>query len=425
MEKNFNDLFSHINDNFRFGTKINQRIIDQWFKEYILEVEDRFAVYDEIESLHIVIIDLPDTVMKANLFKLFKCIERESEIKRKTLIQWFEKKNIDKSLQENILVDLTNKGFIIIDEMTTDNNELDFNIFEDFSEKDLDSLLEDDTFLEHVASLEDVIDKSLNIEYLIQIHSGDELNRNRSLSNLVEANRKLVWKIVMHYSGLSTVGFDKNDMYQVGVIGLLKAAEKFNVSLGYQFSTYATWWIRQAITRGIADFSTLIRIPVHYREKINKFIKIENELWNELARPATTLELSIRMGESVDIIEELRFYISQSNLDSLDRHVGEGGDTKLSELLLDDTLNTPDEEYTKHELRNVMFEIFKSDLTEREMEVISHRFGFNNDEIKTLENVGQIFSVTRERIRQIEAKAIRKLQKNKTTEVLKEYYYEY
>lgn len=404
MDKKLDDLLSHINDNFRFGSKIKQNIVDQWFKEYTLEIEEKFTVYDELDSLQIEIIDHPKTVLKANLLKLFKCIDQENEINRSILIKWFNQNNIDESIQEN--------------------NEIDFDIPDDLLENDLDSLLDDDSFIDHVDSLEDVIDKSWNIEYLSQIHSGDELKRNKSLSNLVEANRKLVWKIVKHYSGLATVGFDENDMYQVGVIGLLKAAEKFEVSLGYQFSTYATWWIRQAITRGVADYSTLIRIPVHYREKMNKFIKIENELWNELARPATTFEISKEMGEPIDVIEELRFYISQSNLDSLDRIVGEGESTSLGELVLDENLNMPDEEYYKIELRNTIGEIFQSNLKEREIQVLYYRFGFKNDETKTLEDIGQMFNLTRERIRQIEAKALSKLRKTKTTTVLKEYLYE-
>ncbi|WP_169865157.1 sigma-70 family RNA polymerase sigma factor [Sutcliffiella halmapala] len=402
-----------------------QNNVEQWFKEYTLDIEEKFAVYDELDSLQIKIIDHPKTLLKSKLLKLFKCIELEKEINRSILTKWFNQNNIDESIQENILSNLTRRDYIIIDDTAQEKNEIDFDIPDDLLENDLDSLLDDDSFINHVDSLEDVIDKSWNIEYLNQIHSGDESKRNKSLSNLVEANRKLVWKIVKQYSGLTTVGFDVNDMYQVGVIGLLKAAEKFDVSLGYQFSTYATWWIRQAITRGIADYSTLIRIPVYYREKMNKFIQIENELWNELARPATIFEISKKMEEPINVVEELLFYISQSNLDSLNRLVGKDENTSLGELVLDENLNMPDEEYNNFELRNTIGEIFQSNLTEREMQVLYYRFGFKNGETKTLEDIGQIFNVTRERIRQIEAKALSKLRKPKTTTILKEYLYEY
>lgn len=425
MNKKLDDLLSHINDNFRFGSKIKQNIVDQWFKEYILEIEEKFTVYDELDSLQIEIIDHPKTVLKAKLLKLFKCIEQESEINSSIIMKWFNQNNIDESISENILSDLTRRGYIIIDEMQQVKSEIDFDIPDDLFENDLDSLLDDDNFIEHVDSLEDVIDKSRNIEYLTQLHSDDELIRNKSLSNLVEANKKLVWKVVKRYSSFATVGFDENDMYQVGVIGLLKAAEKFDVSLGNQFSTYAIWWVRQAIDRGIADYSTLVRIPVHYREKMKKFIRIENELWNELARPATTFEIAKAMEEPIDVIEELRFYISQSNLDSLDRLVGEGESTALGELVLDENLNTPDEEYYKAELRHTIDDIFQSNLTEREMQVLYHRLGFNTGETMTLEEIGEMFKLTRERIRQIEAKALKKLRKPKTTTVLKEYFYEY
>lgn len=425
MNKKLDDLLSHINNNFRFGSKIKQNKVDHWFNEYKLALEEKFAVYDELDTLQIKIIDHPKTALKAKLFKLFKCIELDNEINKSILINWFNQNNIDESIQENILSDLARRNYNIIDDTPSEKNEIDFDMLDDFFENDLDSLLDDDSFIDHVESLEDVIDKSWNIEYLKQIHSEDGFKRNKSLSNLVEANRKLVWKIVKNYAGLATVGFDENDMYQVGVIGLLKAAEKFDVSLGNQFSTYATWWIRQAITRGIADYSTLIRIPVHYREKMNKFIKIENELWNELARPATTFEISKKMEEPIHVIEELRFYISQSNLDSLDRLVGDDENTSLGDLLLDANLITADEEYNKIELRNTIGEIFQANLTEREMQVLYYRFGLKNDETKTLEEVGKIYNLTRERIRQIEAKALRKLRKQKTTTVLKEYLYEY
>lgn len=220
MNKKLDDLISHIKDNFRFGSKIKQNIVDQWFKEYTLKVEERFTVYDELDALQIEIIDHPKTVLKANLLKLFKCIELENEINRSILINWFNQNNIDESIQENILSDLMRKGYIIIDDTQQEKNEndFDFDLPDDLFEDDLDSLLDDDSFIGHVDSLEDVIDKSWNIEYLNQIHSGDESKRKKSISNLVEANRKLVWKIVKRYSGLATVGFDVNDMYQVGLL---------------------------------------------------------------------------------------------------------------------------------------------------------------------------------------------------------------
>lgn len=385
MKNDLDNLLSYINDNIRFASEIKQTVVDNWFKQYKLDIEEKFAVYDELNSLQIKIIYLSKTVIKSSLLKLYKCIEAEEEINGNILIKWFDKNNIDESIRENILNDLEKHGYKIVD----NNDEvikMDVNLTEDLLDDDLDLLLEDDDFIKEIDSLEDTIDKSRNIEYLVQIHSKDESKRNEFLYYLVQANRKLIWKIVKSYSKFSTVGFDVNDMFQVGLIGLLKAAEKFDVSLGHQFSTYATWWIRQEITRGIANHSTLIRIPVHYREKMYKFLRIENELWNKLARPATTLELSRKMGESIDVIEELRFYISQSNLDSLDRLVGEGEGTSLGELVIDENVNMPDKEYFKLELRNVINKILRTNLTKREKQVLLYRFGFINDEKMTISN---------------------------------------
>lgn len=126
MNKKLDDLISHIKDNFRFGSKIKQNIVDQWFKEYTLKVEERFTVYDELDALQIEIIDHPKTVLKANLLKLFKCIELENEINRSILINWFNQNNIDESIQENILSDLMRKGYIIIDDTQQEKNENDF-----------------------------------------------------------------------------------------------------------------------------------------------------------------------------------------------------------------------------------------------------------------------------------------------------------
>src|SRR5699024_4292457 len=153
---------------------------------------------------------------------------------------------------------------------------------------------------------------------LTQIKSSNTEENKRALDNLAEANINLVWKITNHYLGLGTSSFDQDDMYQTGMIGLMKAAEKFDISLGYAFSTYAVNWIRQAITSEIANHSTLIRLPVHYREKLNKYIGVEKHLWNELARPATKLEVLRKRAATIHEREEMKFYIDQSNPARLD-----------------------------------------------------------------------------------------------------------
>lgn len=423
MNNTLEKLLDHINDNLLFGSKIKQSVVDQWFKEYILDIEEKLMVYDELESLQINIIDLPVNKQKEKIYKLFKCIEQHKEINKSVLTSWFENNKIDSSLRENILNVLTGQGYNLIDDIQQDKDdtEIDIDIPDDFFDDDLDTLLEDENFYKYVESLEDVITSSKNIEYLSNLHSNNEEIKTKSLSNLVEANEKLVWKIVQRYSNLSTVGFDVYDMYQVGVLGLLRAAEKFDISLGNQFSTYAIWWIRQAITRGIADHSTMIRVPVHYREKMNKFIRVENELWNKYARPANTKELAEEMDETIEEIERIRFYIAQNNLDSLDRLVNEADDTALGDFIENENIGLPEDEYFKKEIREIIEKIFEAILTDREIEILCYRFGLINDETLTLEEIGKIYGVTRERIRQIEAGALKKLQSKKRTKILKEF----
>src|SRR5699024_656432 len=348
---------------------------------------------------------------------------------KSVLIEWFAKEKIDKNIQDNFFEKFANEGFIpIVDdvplEIKKEEQELDF--LDDFASEDLDSLIEDDKFIEEVESLEEAVDKSRNIEYLIQLKSDDETLNKKALYNLVEANSNLVWKVVKHYAGLSSVGLDVEDMYQVGMEGLMKAAEKFDVSLGFTFSTYAVHWIRQSITRGIADYSTLIRVPVHYREKMNKFIKMESELWNELARPATNSELSKAMDVTIDEINKIKFYIEQSNLTSLDLYVGNEEDSNLGEFIPDDDSPTPEKVLMDLDRSNVIKESLSARLTDREEEIIYYRFGFlDGGEGMTLEEIGNIYNVTRERIRQIESKALGRLRHNTTSRLLKEYLHEY
>src|SRR5699024_2977533 len=425
MKSELEDLLSYINDNLRFGTKIKQYVIDQWFKRYALELQDKLLDYDELDALKIEVLGQPQRKIKAQLSRLYSCIANETEIKKSILVEWFTKKDIDESIQDKFFEEFNTESYLtIIDDVSFNHptEEGDFDFLDDLLDDDLDSLLDDDGFIDEVDSLEDAVDKSRNIEYLIQLKNDDETKSNKALENLIEANSRLVWKTVSYYSGLSTIGFDAEDMHQIGMEGLMKAAEKFDVSLGYTFSTYAVHWIRQAITRGIADYSTLIRIPVHYRERMNKFIRTENELWNKLARPAPGHEISKEMDISLDEVERIRFYIEQSNLDSLDRYVGESEDTYLGDFLADNDTATPEMILIYSDRSSVIEEALYTQLTDKEEEVIQYRFGFlDGGEGMTLEEIGSTFKVTRERIRQIESKAIRRLKQNKISKRLKEY----
>lgn len=245
----------------------------------------------------------------------------------------------------------------------------------------------------------------------LRIEQGDE----EAKQELAEANLRLVVSIAKRYVGR---GMQFLDLIQEGNMGLMKAVEKFDYRRGFKFSTYATWWIRQAITRAIADQARTIRVPVHMVETINKLARVQRQLTQDLNREPTDEEIAKKLGISIEKVREV-YKISQDPV-SLETPIGEEDDSHLGDFIKDERTMGPEEyatiEMLKEELQGVL-----GTLTDREEKVLRLRFGLDDGQCRTLEEVGQIFGVTRERIRQIEAKALRKLRHPSRSRKLKDF----
>lgn len=268
-------------------------------------------------------------------------------------------------------------------------------------------------YLKEIGSIP-LLTKEQELSLAKKVSEGDELAKQK----LVESNLRLVVSVARKYL---RKGMPMLDLIQEGTLGLIKAAEKFDYTKGYKFSTYATWWIRQGITRAIADQARTIRVPVHMVEKINKLSSVSASLAAELGRDPKPEEIADKMDMSVDKVVEV-INVSQKPT-SIESTVGKEDDTELEEVLPDKNALSPEEIVTASLLKEQIEEILGT-LTEKEKGVLELRFGLNGGERHTLEEVGKAFNVTRERARQIENKALRKLSHPSRANKLIDYYYD-
>ncbi|NLJ70207.1 MAG: RNA polymerase sigma factor RpoD [Clostridiaceae bacterium] len=331
---------------------------------------------------------------------------KNNQLKQQDIIDYLESIKLHEDYLDQIIEGLLNAGIEVIEDDDEEEDENDGRIF-------TEAVIVDDPvrmYLKEIGRV-DLLTADEEKELAARMEMGD----NEAKDHLTTANLRLVVSIAKRYTGR---GLSFLDLIQEGNLGLIKAVDKFDYRKGYKFSTYATWWIRQAITRAIADQARTIRIPVHMVETINKMIRIQRQLLQKLGREPEPEEIAAEMEITVDKVREI-MKISQEPV-SLEKPIGEEEDSFLGDFIPDDDAPSPSEQASFALLKEQLFEVLK-ELTPREEKVLRLRFGLDDGRTRTLEEVGREFDVTRERIRQIEAKALRKLRHPSRSQKLKDY----
>ena len=337
----------------------------------------------------------------------FSDMELDSE-QMERVFEYLEANNIDVlriSADTDVVDDDVDVDIVLSEEDEVDVEKIDLSVPDGISIEDPVRM-----YLKEIGKVP-LLTAEEEVELAKRMAEGDEDAKKR----LAEANLRLVVSIAKRYVGRGMLFLD---LIQEGNLGLIKAVEKFDYQKGFKFSTYATWWIRQAITRAIADQARTIRIPVHMVETINKLIRVSRQLLQELGREPTPEEIAAELDMPVERVRDI-LKISQEPV-SLETPIGEEEDSHLGDFIQDDNVPVPAEAAAQTLLKEQLDEVLDT-LTEREQKVLRLRFGMNDGRARTLEEVGKEFDVTRERIRQIEAKALRKLRHPSRSRKLRDY----